>query len=221
MESVVEIAAETTKPTEESTAVHTPLPTVAYLREQLQAPFNASEIRSRIGSKSKDGKSGQVLAYVSARAVMDRLDSVLGPDNWQDHLELLDGGKGFICRLGVRFPGSPDWIWKEDVADMSAVEAIKGGASDAFKRAAIKHGVGRYLYELESPWVKLENGFLPRNFQFPLPMWARPLKKRAAAADGQAEIEKGATKADTGQVWNSFEQKVGDTASVEDDDGLL
>src|SRR5690606_17516766 len=35
------------------------------------------------------------------------------------------------------------------------VEADKGGISDAFKRAAVKWGVGRYLYGVESPWVKI------------------------------------------------------------------
>jgi hypothetical protein len=37
------------------------------------------------------------------------------------------------------------------------VEADKGGISDAFKRAAVKWGIGRYLYDLKSPWVPCES----------------------------------------------------------------
>jgi hypothetical protein len=47
-------------------------------------------------------------------------------------------------------------VWKSDGAGDSDVEAEKGAVSDAFKRAAVKWGVGRYLYDLDSPWVALE-----------------------------------------------------------------
>jgi Rad52/22 family double-strand break repair protein len=36
------------------------------------------------------------------------------------------------------------------------MEAEKGALSDAFKRAAVRWGVGRYLYEIKSPWITLE-----------------------------------------------------------------
>jgi len=49
-----------------------------------------------------------------------------------------------------------EWIWKADGAGDTDVEAEKGAISDAFKRAAVKWGVGRYLYDLDSPWVALE-----------------------------------------------------------------
>lgn len=141
------------------------------IQKALAAPFPRAEVLGRIGTKSKDGKKAQVLAYVDARTVMKRLDAVLGIDGWTDEMRPIADGKGFVCRLGVRVPGG-DWIYREDVADLSQVEAVKGGASDAFKRAAVKFGVGRYLYDLDSPWVELNNGFLPRNFMFPLPDWA-------------------------------------------------
>ena len=38
------------------------------------------------------------------------------------------------------------WISKSDGADDSNIEGAKGGLSDAFKRAAVKFGIGRYLY---------------------------------------------------------------------------
>src|ERR1700710_2501614 len=41
------------------------------------------------------------------------------------------------------------WVWKWDTGSESKVEAEKGQASDSFKRAAVKWGIGRFLYDLE------------------------------------------------------------------------
>jgi hypothetical protein len=38
------------------------------------------------------------------------------------------------------------WISRCDGADDTNIEGAKGGLSDAFKRAAVKFGIGRYLY---------------------------------------------------------------------------
>lgn len=151
------------------------------LQKALAAPFPRNEVLGRIGTKTKDGKKAQVLAYVDARTVMKRLDEVLGVDGWMDEIRPIADGKGFVCRLSLRMPDDT-WIHREDVADLSQVEAVKGGASDAFKRAAVKFGVGRYLYDLGSPWVDLDaRGYLPKNFVFPLPDWALLEQDRLAS----------------------------------------
>ena len=51
-----------------------------------------------------------------------------------------------------------EWVWKSNGAGQSDIEAEKGQFSDAFKRAAVLWGIGRYLYALPSPWVDLEDG---------------------------------------------------------------
>ena len=90
------------------------------------------------------------LAYLDARDVMDRLDLVCGPENWQS--EYVETAKGrVICKIGIRV--TDDWVWKSDGAGDTAVEGEKGGISDAFKRAAVHWGIGRYLYRLSAPWV--------------------------------------------------------------------
>lgn len=141
--------------------------------DRLTAPFPRSEIQGRV--QGKPGKSGkaQVVAYIDARTVMKRLDEVVGPQNWKDEVRLMEGGAGFISRISLRVPGSDEWIYREDVADLSSIEALKGGASDAFKRAAVKLGIGRYLYDLPAVWVDLGgSNYLPRGFVYPLPAWA-------------------------------------------------
>jgi hypothetical protein len=123
------------------------------LFDQLSAPFAPEQIEWRVGSTNKDKTKGMALAYIDARTVMDRLDSVCGPDGWQCNYTPGVGGS-IVCNIGLRLEG--DWIWKADGAGATDMEAEKGAISDAFKRAAVRWGVGRYLYELKAPWIELE-----------------------------------------------------------------
>jgi hypothetical protein len=123
------------------------------LFDALSEPFPLEYIEWRVGSTNSDKSKGLALCYVDARAVMDRLDSVCGPDGWQCNYSAAPGN-AIICNLGVLIAG--DWIWKADGAGATDVEGEKGMLSDALKRAAVRWGVGRYLYDLKSPWVELE-----------------------------------------------------------------
>lgn len=122
------------------------------LMQALSAPFPANEIEWRVGSTTQDKKKGMALAYLTARHVMDRLDQTIGAVNWQDRYEF-HGGRT-VCYLSLRI--GDEWITKADGAGDSDVEAEKGAISDALKRAAVKWGVGRYLYELGNTWVELD-----------------------------------------------------------------
>jgi hypothetical protein len=124
------------------------------LFDALSAPFASEEIEWRVGSTTQAKDKGMALAYLNARAVMDRLDSVCGPENWQCNYSPAPG-VAIICNIGVRVPAG-DWIWKADGAGATDVEGEKGMLSDALKRSAVRWGIGRYLYELDSPWVALE-----------------------------------------------------------------
>jgi hypothetical protein len=120
--------------------------------EKLKEPFPPDCISWRIGSTSRDKSRGLALAYIDARDVMERLDEVCGPANWQDRYEF--HGPRTICYLSVRI--GDEWVTKADGAGDSDVEAEKGSISDALKRAAVKWGIGRYLYDLPAPWVEVE-----------------------------------------------------------------
>jgi Rad52/22 family double-strand break repair protein len=56
--------------------------------------------------------------------------------------------------LGLLVEG--DWLWRSNGAGNTSFEGEKGAYSDAFKRAAVLWGVGRYLYSLTNPWVDIE-----------------------------------------------------------------
>lgn len=126
---------------------------------RLAAPFSPDRVSWRVGSVKKDGSAAMALAYIDARDVMERLDEVCTPAGWQCRYTHAD--RKTICELGIRpayaDEGAADeWIWKADGAGDSDIEAEKGALSDAFKRAAVRWGVGRYLYELPTPWVRID-----------------------------------------------------------------
>lgn len=129
---------------------------------QLSDPFPRAAVSWRIQGQpiERNGQwMGMALAYIDARDVMDRLDEVCGPANWQTEFNETAKGR-VIGRIGIRVDG--EWIWKSDGAGDTAVEGEKGGISDALKRAAVNWGIGRYLYALDAPWcpceVKQSNG---------------------------------------------------------------
>lgn len=91
------------------------------------------------------------VAYIDARDVMNLLDKVVGAENWTS--EFIEVGSGIFCTLSI-YVGNK-WVSKTDCGTESNVEAKKGQASDAFKRAAVQWGIGRFLYDL--PIAKIWN----------------------------------------------------------------
>jgi hypothetical protein len=106
----------------------------------LAAPFDPDEVKVR-------SQSGRQLHYVTARTIMNRLDEVLGPENWWDDFVPLE--HSVICRLTIRLPDGAI-LTKSDAGGYAGMadpgDDDKSGFADAFKRAAVKFGVGRYLY---------------------------------------------------------------------------
>tara|TARA_R110001632_G_scaffold42462_3_gene107534 strand:+ start:1105 stop:1563 length:459 start_codon:yes stop_codon:yes gene_type:complete len=82
------------------------------------------------------------VAYIDARDVQDLLDEVCGPGGWQCKYSEHKGN--LFCSIGI--DNGTEYIWKSDCGTESNVEKQKGEASDAFKRAAVMWGVGRFLY---------------------------------------------------------------------------
>lgn len=121
------------------------------LIETLSAPFDPAKISWRVGSTNKEKTRGMALAYIDARDVMARLDEACGPGGWQCRYP--HAGQKTICEIGVKV--GDEWVWRADGAGDTDFEAEKGAISDAFKRAAVKWGVGRYLYDVDAPWVAI------------------------------------------------------------------
>lgn len=117
--------------------------------------FPASEIKWK--PQSVKGARCFAVPYITARIVMDRLDLVVGVSGWQDEYTLLPNGS-VLCTLRV-FDGQ-QWISKSDVGSESDQsddgDKLKAAVSDALKRAAVKFGIGRYLYAFPKEWVNYD-----------------------------------------------------------------
>jgi hypothetical protein len=116
--------------------------------------MNLKDLTKEIEYKWREGPGGKKLAYIDARDVQNRLDEVVGAENWQVDYKVV--GNLFMAGIGIRVPTeTPDknyfeWVWKWDTGTESNIEVDKGLVSDAFKRAAVQWGVGRFLYDIKS-----------------------------------------------------------------------
>jgi len=114
---------------------------------RLTAPFKPEQVKWRATlSGLKDGKPWVMVApYLDARTIQNRLDEILGAMNWSAKYRQ-GPGSGILCTLSIRING--EWIDKCDAASLTEIEPVKGGISNAFRRASVAWGIGRYLYNV-------------------------------------------------------------------------
>ena len=127
------------------------------LLNNLRIPFPEEDIEWRIQQSglSNGMPWALVLAYVTNRAIMDRLDDVVGPEHWTNDFTQSPNG-GVLCTLGVRV--DDNWVYKTDGADNTEIERVKGGLSNSMKRAGVQWGIGRYLYKLPRTYAIFGEG---------------------------------------------------------------
>lgn len=115
--------------------------------------LRADEIECRISQISDKGLS--LLLYKTARTDANLLDETVGFDRWQNDFKLVDGV--LYGGIGIIFADmNGEWVWKWDAGTESNTEAEKGRASDAFKRAGFKWGIGRELYTAPRIWISAD-----------------------------------------------------------------
>lgn len=119
---------------------------------KLREPFPAKDVEWRIQAQGNSGGKiwARVLAYITNRAIQDRLDSVVGVENWRNEFQKAPDG-GVMCGISIRVES--EWITKWDGAENTDVEGVKGGLSNSMKRAGVQWGIGRYLYNLEAEYA--------------------------------------------------------------------
>jgi hypothetical protein len=164
------------------------------IRELLNAPFDPSEIKWRVTATSthqgKNGpqKRGQLVAYADQRAYTDRLNEVFGEWGWtrsydvqvaQNFERRALGDKKqtavaakvvVVSTVTVHGLGAHTGVGEEWADDQNAATRAE---AQAFKRACACFGLGRYLYDLDTVWVDLDQ--YNRPVRTPnLPDWALP-----------------------------------------------
>ena len=174
------------------------------IQDGLRAPFPEGEIKWLPKITTKKQGQGRVpierngqrvagcMAHIDARQVMDRLDAVVGSGNWSDSYAPSAIGRGVECTLTVM------GVSKVDVGIPSDQDPEKGAYSDALKRAAVKFGIGRHLYDIAIQWLPFDG----------YKITSKPTKKAEplpshSIADLRATIE-GAKDDGTGKVTLGF-----------------
>lgn len=110
--------------------------------------LTSEEIEVRVQSVAKNDKGVILLLYKDARVDQNILDETVTPKHWQK--DYYEANGILFCKVGINvgaLTGTYDtWVWKSDCGSESNIEAQKGEASDAFKRACFNWGIGRELY---------------------------------------------------------------------------
>ena len=171
--------------------------------EKLEEPFDPDLIYWKPQAINKAKTSAVAAAYADPRAYSDRFNEVLTPAGWSCHYEV-------TCIPPIAGPESTDWknrfSYKGKVLVVATVSiegigqnsgtgesdavdenAITSAEAQAFKRAAARFGLGRYLYDLpKNQWVPYDD--TSRRITDPpeLPDWAIPKKE---CEDCHAKIE--------------------------------
>jgi len=160
-------------------------PELEALLTRLAEPFDPTEIRWRVTHTTQDGSRGAVIPFADPRAYTDRLNQIFTPTGWTRTYEVstvsavsrmkrdkvIQTGKVLVtCSLTIAGLGCHTGSgeeWADEQNSMTAAEA------QAFKRASVCFGLGRYLYNFAEMWVPLNAHRQP--LQIPsLPKWALP-----------------------------------------------
>lgn len=109
------------------------------------------EIECRVGQITEKGCT--ILLYKTARVDRAILDETYG-NLWQNDFKVINGK--MYGSIGIYNTELKEWIWRWDCGTESNTEADKGEASDCFKRAGFKWGIGVELYSAPFIFVKIE-----------------------------------------------------------------
>jgi len=129
------------------------------IHSELLAPFGDSDIEWRLQMTNFEKTDGRAVPYVTNRAIQQRLDKTVGFQNWKNEYipwHMAGNKASQICGISIFIEERHEWVTKFDGAENSDIEPIKGGLSDSMKRAAVQWGIGRYLYLMDTVWVKIE-----------------------------------------------------------------
>ena len=144
------------------------------IQAALSKPFAPEDLEWRLQQTFEEKMRSIAVPYVTNRAIQNRLDEVVGPENWcnkyrpwirftvkvrdkEDYKKWVEKEViSQLCGISIYFPDRDRWICKWDGAEITDIEAVKGGLSDSMKRAAVQWGVGRVLYNMDTVWVNVE-----------------------------------------------------------------
>lgn len=175
--------------------------TAAEALVRLEQPFASKDVKWLVAATSRDGRKGRVTPYADPRAYTDRLNQIFTASGWTREYAVhtvspitrmkkdkpIQTGKVLVtCVVSIPGVGTHSGSgeeWAEDENAMTSAEA------QAFKRACVCFGLGRYFYNFAEMWVDLDEYKHPREIPA-LPSWALPeCERRAPIQNGTARKE--------------------------------
>jgi hypothetical protein len=150
---------------------------IEQLVERLKEPFDPRVVQWVVTATAggNDGhRRGLLAAYADPRAYMDRLNELLTPSGWTQEYsteiipscprkardkQVVSAKLLVICRLIIFGLGAHSGTgegWADDE------NALTSANAQAFKRAGVPFGLGRYFYDLPQTWVDLDEHDRPK-----------------------------------------------------------
>lgn len=138
----------------------------------------------------RDGKFfARFVCYIDANTVRERLDSVV-PGEWNLTLELLPPLTG---TEDDHFPDQNRCAFKARLQilgvvreDVGTGKDYKQASTDAFKRVAVRFGIGHELYEMGQNWVPMDgDGKYAKPLEDPQVVYERRQARLASANAGE------------------------------------
>lgn len=123
--------------------------TLADAAPWLLRPFRQQDVELKPTATTQDKSRALASPYADMRVYFARLDKICGVENWSHTITLSD--RGAVCHLtifGVTKSGAGDYP-----VDRSDENAATSAESQAFKRACVAFGLGRYLYSFPATWA--------------------------------------------------------------------
>lgn len=171
--------------------------------EKLKSPFDPKDVSWKPQTVNYNAETALAVAYADPRCYIDRLNEVFGIGGWSDNYHFLATpftkfikgkkawkdtpatedklvpGNKVVCVATITIHTKDDKTYERievsstGDSDASDDNAATSAEAQAFKRAAMKLGIGRYLYELPKVTARFKNGSWldgPPS----LPDWAMP-----------------------------------------------
>lgn len=176
--------------------------------KKLAKKFNPEDIEWRVQQcgQGKGGPWALIIPYITSRAIMQRLDDIVGPGSWKNEFKATPCNTGYMCGISIKIDN--EWVTRWDgseIAGAGNIDKVKSTMSAAMKRTGVQWGIGRYLYQFEATFAdaktcdnrykalngytfqegKIKNSNSKFGFQWkakPLPAWAMPVTDKEVRA---------------------------------------
>lgn len=122
--------------------------------KKLATKFNPEDIEWRV-QQCGQGNNGNpwalIIPYITSRAIMQRLDDVVGCGSWKNEFTASPCNNGYMCGISIKIDN--EWVTRWDGSEVTGagnIDKVKSTMSSAMKRTGVQWGIGRYLYQFDA-----------------------------------------------------------------------